>query len=444
MRLSSVIRKVRDACPAECSCCEEACAKRLGSLGPVIKAENVHKVHTFKAITCFQCSEPLCMEACSAGAIVKGEEDGVVQVIREECIGCEACVPACPYENMFFDSEMQVAFKCQMCDGDPECVKACPFGALELFRGHSIQSYMSDEDFLVLGTRACAGCPAELALRFTLRVVGDKDTVVFGCPGCMTTLMIGSGTMASIRLPYVNCLFTNVPSTMTGVYEYYRHIGKKANLVAFVGDGCVSDVSFQMLSGAAERGERIIVICYDNEGYMNTGIQRSSTTPFGAWTNTSPIGKVQHGKAQNSKYMPLIMVFHNIPYVATASPAYLEDYAQKLTKALNVKDGMSYIHLLTPCPIGWRFPIDRGIEVAQSAVETNYFPLWECEQGKLHITEEIKAPKPIGEFTKMMGRFSHLNTGEVQQLQRLVDERFARIKALALLTKDAEKGEPHE
>jgi len=443
LTLSNVIRKVRDACPPDCRVCEEACAKKLGSAGPVIRAENVHKVPLFKAITCYQCSEPKCMEACppKIKAISK-DSNGVVRIDPSKCIKCPRppCAKACPYGHMLLNSEeLRGVVKCEMCDGDPECVKACPYGVLEYFKGEGIQKYLSDEDYLVLGTRACAGCPGEIALRFTLRVVGGKDTVVFGCPGCMTTLMIGWGDRASINLPYVNCLFTNVPSTMTGVSSYYRHIGKDANLVAFVGDGCVADVSFQMLSGAAERGERIIIICYDNEGYMNTGIQRSSTTPFAAWTNTSPVGGERQGKAQNSKYMPLIMASHNIPYVATASPSHLEDYAKKLTKALNVKDGMSYIHLLAPCPTGWRFPLDKGVDVAQAAVETDYFPLWECEGGEFRITEEVKNPKPVSEFTKLTGRYSHLNEDKLQQLQKMVDERSARIKALVSLTSGSNK-----
>ncbi len=368
------------------------------------------------------------MEACPSEAIVKDPDTGVVKVLEVKCVGCESCVSACPYGNMFMDSNAGVAFKCEMCGGEPECVKACPLGVLEHFKGHAIKSYMNDTDFLAKGTRACAGCPAELALRTTLRIVGNRDAVVFGCPGCMTTIMIGSGTRASVRLPYVNCLFTNVPSTMTGVYEYYRHLGQEPNLVAFVGDGCVSDVSFQVLSGAAERGERITIICYDNEGYMNTGIQRSGTTPFGAKTKTSPVGEKRHGKIQNGKYMPLIMVAHNIPYVATANPAYPHDYVQKVTKALDVKNGMSYIHLLAPCPTGWGFRPETGIQVAQAAVETNYFPLWEYEEGRIRMTEEVRSPKPVNDFTRLTGRFSHLTEDEKRQLQTWTDERLGRIK----------------
>jgi len=226
------------------------------------------------------------------------------------------------------------------------------------------------------------------------------------------------------------CLFTNVIPTMTGVSRYYRHLGKRANLLAFVGDGCLADIGLQTLSGAAERGENLIVIVYDNEGYMNTGVQRSSTTPYSGWTNTSPVGGSYQGKAQKSKYMPLIMLAHEIPYVATANLAYLDDFVQKLTKAMTVKDGLSYIHLFSPCPVGWRASPDSGIAISRLAVETNYFPLWEAENGQARLTKEISHPKAIQEFTKLMGRFSHLQEDDLKTIQELVNHRFDTIKSI--------------
>lgn len=297
----------------------------------------------------------------------------------------------------------------------------------------NVRKYFTDEDLIPKGTRACAGCPAELSLRIALRVFG-KNAIIFGGPGCMTTFMIGYGDMATSKGSYVNCLFTNIPSTMTGVYRYFRHIGKEVTLVGFCGDGAVADVSFQVLSGAAQRGERIMIICYDNEGYMNTGNQRSSTTPAKAWTNTSPVGTVLRGEERPAKYMPLIMAFHGIPYAATATIAYLEDYVKKLTKAMNTKDGMSYIHLLTPCPSGWRAAQDTGIEISRLAVETNYFPLWECENGKFRLTFETKDAEPIGEYTKLIGKFSHLTQDELEEFQASVNAKFNHIKTLSALS----------
>ena len=294
------------------------------------------------------------------------------------------------------------------------------------------KEYFNDEDLLPKGTRACPGCPAELSLRTALRVFG-RNTIIFGGPSCMTTVMTGYGEMASSKGSYVSCLFSNIPSTMTGVFRYYRHIGKDVRLVAFCGDGAMADVSFQVLSGAAERGERLIIICYDNEGYMNTGNQRSSTTPVKAWTNTSPVGEAHRGKEKNSKYLPLIMAFHGIPYAATATIGYLEDYVKKLTKAMNNEDGMSYIHLFAPCPSGWKAPMDSGIDISLSAVETNYFPLWECEKGRFRLTRKIKKPEPIEEYTKLSGKFSHLTRDELDEFQEFVNLRYSEIEALSTL-----------
>jgi pyruvate/2-oxoacid:ferredoxin oxidoreductase beta subunit len=227
---------------------------------------------------------------------------------------------------------------------------------------------------------------------------------------------------------------TNCPSTAAGVKRYYRKMGKDVRCVAFVGDGCAADVGFQPLSGAAERNENIIFITYDNEGYMNTGIQRSSTTPYMGWTFTSPVGIERKGKQMPPKNLPLIMAAHQIPYVATAIIGYPEDFLNKLTKAMAVKDGMSYLHLLSPCIPGWGFNISASIELCRAAIETNYFPLWEYERGRYRLTHSVDKPKPITEFTKWMRRFSHLTDKEIEEVQELVDRRFAHIKALTRLS----------
>ena len=427
-----VLRRKYNSCPLDCSLCEQACATRKDSLGAVIKAIHAPEVNFHGVMVCSQCAEPYCMEICPTGAIVKSEEDGVVRIKQEKCVGCGMCTLACPYGGINYNSEMKVSAKCDMCDGKPVCVEACPYGVLDVFSGSRVMSYFQDEDLLTPGTGLCTGCPGEVGLRFTLRVLG-RDIVFFGCAGCVAPMMIGFDMKSGSKVTCFQCLFTNVAATMSGVNRYYRHIGREVKLVAFVGDGCVTDIEFQGFSGAAERGENIIVICYDNEAYMATGILQSSTTPLGASTTTSPVGEWYHGKPQRSKDVPLIMVSHRIPYVATANIAYLEDYARKLTKAMNVKDGMAYIHLLSPCPLGWGAPLDSGIDISRAAVETNYFPLWEYENGKLHLTQEISAPRPVQEFTKLMRRFSHLTEEELGQFQEFVNDKLARIKALALV-----------
>lgn len=280
------------------------------------------------------------------------------------------------------------------------------------------------EDLLTPATGMCPGCPAELAARVMFKVLG-RNVIAFRTPGCQPIFMS--------RVCAIGCLMTNIASSMTGASRYLRKIGKDDVInVCYVGDGATADVGFQPLSGAAGRGEHILYICNDNEGYMNTGIQGSSTTPLGSWTSTSWIGKVSRGKETPAKYMPLIMLMHGVSYVATATPAYLEDYILKLEKAKEaVKHGMAYIHLHNPCPIGWRAPVDSGFELSRLAVETNYFPLWEAEEGRLHFTHGVKKPKPVRELTKLQRRFSHLTEEELEQLQRAVDERFALIKKLA-------------
>ncbi|MBU2607848.1 MAG: NADH-dependent phenylglyoxylate, partial [Chloroflexi bacterium] len=189
---------------------------------------------------------------------------------------------------------------------------------------------------------------------------------------------------------------------------------------------------FQALSGAAERGDNLLYICYDNEGYMNTGVQRSSSTPYGAKTATTPVGPARHGKEQVAKNMPLLMLFHEIPYVATANIAYPEDYARKLTKAMQVKDGLAYIHLFIPCITGWGIPETASLDVCRLAVETNYFPLWEAEHGKVRLTKEIAIPRPIEEYVRMIGKYSHLTDEDIQRIHEMVNERYNLLKNLSL------------
>lgn len=357
----------------------------------------------------------------------------MVRINEDKCVGCGLCTLACPYGGIYYNPESGKPVKCDMCNGEPKCVAACPYHVLSHVKNSSIMSYFQVEDLLSHGTILCPGCPAEMALRLTLRVLG-RNTILFGAPGCLTSTIVGEGTKIGTQLAAAACLLGNAASVMTGVRRYYKHIGRDVNLVSFVGDGATADIGFQVLSGAAERRENFIHICYDNEGYMNTGIQRSGTTPYGAWTNTSPVGKVDHGKEQPGKNMPLLMLFHSVPYVATATITFLEDYAQKLVKAMQVKDGLAYIHLWSPCPTGWRASQDSAIQISRLAVETNYFPLWEAEHGKIRITHQVSNPKPVSELTRLMQKFSHLSEQELAELQQLVNDSFTSLKNLASIS----------
>ncbi|MFH1951573.1 MAG: thiamine pyrophosphate-dependent enzyme [Pseudomonadota bacterium] len=419
-------------CAPDCTACEDACA-RLNSAGyPRMRSVHLPEVNFHGVITCNQCGEPRCIEVCPTGAITKDEAGGVVRIDQARCLGCGLCDMMCPYGGVHYEASMKKAFNCDLCDGQPRCVDACEEGVLSFLKGRDIVKYLKDEDVANPGTPLCPGCPAELLLRFALRIFGRR-IFFFGAPGCVATMVGGWGTQGTLGVPNTTTLMTNVPSTMTGVKRYYESLGQDVTCVAFVGDGVTVDVGFQPLSGAAERNEKIIYICYDNEGYMNTGIQSSGSTPTHGWTFTTPVGGEWKGKSQGPKYMPLIMLLHGISYVATASIAFPEDYLRKLTKALEVKDGMSYIHLISPCPTGWRFAPPLGIKISRLAVETNYFPLWEAEDGQVKMTVPVSNPNPIQEFTKLQGRFAHFDKAMVDELQTLVDKRYKRIAHLAKL-----------
>jgi pyruvate/2-oxoacid:ferredoxin oxidoreductase beta subunit len=225
---------------------------------------------------------------------------------------------------------------------------------------------------------------------------------------------------------------TSAASNATGLSRYYRKIGQEATVICFNGDGTAADIGFQNLSGAAERNEHFIYICYDNEGYMNTGVQRSSTTPAGARTATTPVGPNRRGKPTRRKNLPLLMAMHWIPYAATATLSHLEDFAEKLLKAKKKKEeGLAYLHLFCPCPTGWGVPSELAIELCRNAVRTNYFPLWEAENGIVRLTHEVKKPRPVSEYLKPIKKFSHLTPEEQTRIQEDVDFDYAFLRHLA-------------
>lgn len=291
-------------------------------------------------------------------------------------------------------------------------------------------SYFVGEDQFAGGVAFCAGCALELNARFVSKIMG-RNTVLVGTPSCSAPVLNGQNTAAWHKLGHYACTMTGVASSATGLTRQYQRDGIDTNVVCFTGDGCAQDIGFQTLSGAAERNEKMIYICYDNEGYMNTGIQRSSGTPFGAATSTTPAGTVSQGKSTAKKDLPAIMSMHDIPYVATATMSHLEDYAKKLEKAKEkVKEGFVYLHVFCPCLVGWKIPMDASIQVCRAAVRTNYFSLWECENGEYRITQKVNKPKPITEFTSGMGKFKHLTDDNLDVLQAMVNKRQRTIQAL--------------
>ncbi len=290
--------------------------------------------------------------------------------------------------------------------------------------------FVEKEEQYAGGLAWCPGCTLELTARFVPKVLG-KDIVLVGCPGCSAPIFYGQNLGSWHRLTYYSCLMTGVASSATGISRYFRRIGKDVTVVCFTGDGCAADVGFQPLSGAAERNEHIIYLCYDNEGYMNTGYQRSSTTPLGASTSTTPAGTTGKGKPTSAKNMPLIMAMHGVAYVATATLSHLEDFAKKLIKAKEKKnEGFVYIHVFSPCNMGWRINSNSSIQVCRMAVRTNYFPLWEAENGRFRLTHETANPRPIKEFTGQIRKFAHLKEDDIDKLQQVVNQKYELIKVL--------------
>ncbi|NNF98544.1 MAG: phenylglyoxylate dehydrogenase [Desulfobacteraceae bacterium] len=385
---------------------------------------------------CRQCGEPDCVSACPAGALVKDAYSGVVFWDENRCVDCHLCTLACGYAGIVCNPETGRVVKCDMCNQDPACVKACPREALEFKKGAQLFNQWGDlEDLVVPGLSSCLGCNSELVVRHTLRRIGP-DTVVATPPGCVAGVgAVGVNGITSLKTPVFHPLLTNTASMLAGARRYYNRIGRDVTMLAFGGDGGTADVGFQSLSGAAERGEQMIYLCIDNEGYMNTGVQRSGTTPYGSWTSTTPVGKALKGKTRDAKPMPLIMVMHGCEYVATASTAYMDDYYAKLDKAVKAaKHGMAYIHIFSPCPTGWRFPPKLLIEAARTAVQANLVPLWEYEhaKGDIEFTYSPEHHIPVDEYLKLIGKYRHLDQEQVDYIQKKADRNIAQLNKFTL------------
>jgi phenylglyoxylate dehydrogenase beta subunit len=388
----------------------------------------------FGPVVCMQCGEPNCVKSCPGHALTKNPDTGVIEGHKERCVSCLICTLACPYSGIYFNPVTKAVIKCDHCGGDPACVKVCKPKALE----YSVEATVYDqqgplEDLFGPDLAACMGCNMEILVRHTLRHVGP-DTVLAAPPGCLPGVCaVGFNAATGTQVPSFHPLLTNTASMLAGLRRYYKRIGRDVTALALAGDGGAADVGFQSLSGAAERGEEILFVCIDNEGYMNTGMQRSGTTPFGSWTSTTPVGPSLRGKPRDAKYMPLIMLMHNCEYVATAVTAYMDDFHEKLEKAHQAsKRGFAYLHVFSPCTTGWRYPGDKTIEVQRLAVASNTFPLWEYERktGKLRFTHSVDNPQPIGSYIAMLGKFRHLSKDEIAHLQKTADDRVRILKAI--------------
>jgi pyruvate ferredoxin oxidoreductase beta subunit len=231
--------------------------------------------------------------------------------------------------------------------------------------------------------------------------------------------------------------FENTAAVASGVESGLKVLMRKGRLpprkivsLAMAGDGGTADIGIQALSGAMERGHDMIYVCYDNEAYMNTGIQRSSSTPFGAATTTSPAGKVKPGQMTWKKNMPAIAAAHNIPYVATACPSYPIDLVQKVKKAARI-EGPAYVHILSVCPTGWRSAPENSVKLGRLAVETGVFPLYEVESGRYRLNIDFPQLRPLKEYTKLQGRFRHLSDEMLQKIERRVHQEYEQLREKA-------------
>lgn len=280
-----------------------------------------------------------------------------------------------------------------------------------------------DEELLLSGHLACPGCGGALAMRHALKALGKETILVI--PACCWSIIAGAFPYSSVEVPLFHTAFETAGSVASGVKAALEILGDtKTQVVAWAGDGGTFDIGFQALSGAVERNEDFIYVCYDNEAYMNTGIQRSSATPWGAWTTTTP---VRHSKERPKKDIVAIMAAHRIPYTATATVAYPEDLIRKVKKAKEIR-GAKFIHILSPCPPGWKSEPAHSIKLSRLAVQTKVFPLYEVEHGKeWRITVWPKRFVSVREYLKLQGRFAHLTEENIQTIQDNVDRAWEEL-----------------
>ena len=303
-----------------------------------------------------------------------------------------------------------------------------------------LKDLASMEDRLVAGHGMCLGCGIPLIFKVILRATEDP-LIIANATGCLevcTTIF----PRTSWNVTWVHSAFENAAATIAGVEAMYQSLkrkgkipaGRKFKFLGVGGDGGTYDIGIQALSGAMERGHDIVYVCYDNNAYANTGGQRSSATPLGASATTSPAGEKSYGKVQPRKDLTRIMAAHNIPYTAQASPHRWQDLYNKAKKAFEV-EGPAFLNVLCPCPTEWKYDESQSVRMAQLAVETCVWPLFEVENGKYKINFRPKEKKPVLEWLKKQGRFRHLfkeeNAGVVEEIQKQVDENWELLSRLA-------------
>jgi len=302
--------------------------------------------------------------------------------------------------------------------------------------------------YISSGHRACQGCVEILAMGMVMKAAGP-NTIVANATGCME-IVTSPFPQSAWGVPWLHVAFENAAAVASGIEAGLGILerkgklkGPKPKVIAFAGDGATADIGLQALSGALERGHDFLYVCLDNEAYMNTGIQRSSSTPYGAMTTTSPPGAHSIGQQTWKKNLPAIAVAHDVPYVATASPAFHMDLMNKVRKALYVK-GPAYLHIYATCPTGWGSKPEIGISLAKLAAQTGMFPLYEVVGGRYNITQKTKELKPVAEYLKLQRRFRHLGEKDIAHIQDGVNKQWEYLKLMEAATnpnkgKDKEK-----
>ncbi len=274
-----------------------------------------------------------------------------------------------------------------------------------------------DQELMCSGHVGCPGCGATIAMRFFLKALGEKTIIVL--PACCWSVIAGPYPQSTLKIPVIHTAFETGGATASGVRAALDMLGDTdTTVVTWAGDGGTFDIGFQALSGAVERNEDFIYVCYDNEAYMNTGIQRSSSTPYGAWTTTTP---GTDWKRLRKKNIVEVLVAHRIPYAATASIAFPEDLVRKARKAKSVK-GSRFLHVYASCPTGWRIPSELSVKIARMAVQTNIFPLYEVENGVRYTINYKPREYLVREYFKLQGRFRHLTDQDLEAIQEMVNE----------------------
>ena len=287
---------------------------------------------------------------------------------------------------------------------------------------------LTDEEFVHPGNRACSGCGLSILYRVGVKALG-RDCIFVVPPSCLT-VMQGLYPVAATQMPVLNGTFASTAAIATGVKAAMRRLGRETQIVAWAGDGGTSDIGIQALSGALERGEDIIYICYDNEAYMNTGVQRSGTTPKGSLTTTTPFV----GKGEVGKDLPAVIAAHKPAYLATCSASYPLDFHDKLLKAKQIR-GLKYLHVQTPCPPGWGIEEHMTVALGRAAVETGLFDLYEIEDGEMRLTgaslQQLDKPalRPVSDYLALQVRFKALGDEQIAALQAQVDQRWTGYRA---------------